>query len=471
MGADPLLVLQMHRMGDLILTFPLLMRLRQLFPGHPLWVVAEPNFFQDLMPLAPDAVFFPPEHCPTLAKEKYAAAINLSSSPVAAACMAKLQAPLKLGPVADGTGLHIKGFWQLYRAALTQNNRHNAFHWADMHLLDLAPVPDISSIKRTLPQAAGTRRVGLVLGASEAAKRPDVDFWARLAVRLTRAEVTPVFLGGKAETALGEAVGRRCALPQANLCGRLSLKDLAVVMRTLDLCVTPDTGPMHLADFVGVPVLNLSMGPVHARETGPTSPNQWVLRAPISCVGCWQCQRTRLFCKQAFLPLPVAQTITALLQHSPGSLQSDIEEPAGLALYRTGRDDLGLHTLTRCAAAPAPSCRPLLEDVWQAAFLFLYDPRQEPMLRQRLGQLYAGAPALARFLATRLTRLCAECARLLRQGGTLSADYWRSQPNAIRLFAGHLQMSLQNSGFSAEGWRASLQQLGSLAQLFAENSR
>ena len=34
---------------------------------------------------------------------------------------------------------------------------------------------------------------------------------------------------------------------------------------------------MHLADWLGVPVLNLSMGPVRAHETGPYSPGQLVL--------------------------------------------------------------------------------------------------------------------------------------------------------------------------------------------------
>lgn len=51
MSADPVLVLQLQRMGDLILTFPLLSRLKQRWPGHPVWVVAEPQFFRELMPL------------------------------------------------------------------------------------------------------------------------------------------------------------------------------------------------------------------------------------------------------------------------------------------------------------------------------------------------------------------------------------------------------------------------------------
>ena len=90
---------------------------------------------------------------------------------------------------------------------------------------------------------------------------------------------------------------------------------MAAVLRGLDLCITPDTGPMHLADWLGVPVLTLSMGPVHARETGPTAPGQWVLRAAMSCVGCWQCRRSKLYCKQAFSPASVARAALAVLEN------------------------------------------------------------------------------------------------------------------------------------------------------------
>ena len=467
MTADPILVLQLHRMGDLILTFPLLVRLRQLWPQNPLWVVAEPAFFEQLMPLAPDAVFFPPSHCEVLAQHSYAAAINLSSSPVAAQTMAQLQSPLKLGPVANSTGLHIQGFWQLYRAALTQNNRANAFHWADLHLLDLAPNPNLACVGHSRPAPAGTRRVGLVLGASEAAKRPDAGFWARLALRLAAADLTPVFLGGKNEMELGQQVAQRTGLAQANLCGKLTLREVAALMGTLDLCVTPDTGPMHLADFLGVPVLNLSMGPVHARETGPSAPGQWVLRAAMSCVGCWQCTRGRLYCKQAFLPAPVASIIMEIHQSLTNSSAPVITAARGLALYRTGRDALGLHTLNRVSAVPEASCRPLLEDVWQAAFLYLYDAAQEPLLRQRLAALRAAHPKLAQSLAGRIARLCAVCSDHLKQRSPLPADFWRRQPGMVRLFTGHLHMHLENTGFSDQGWRMAVQRLAALAPFFA----
>lgn len=467
MSADPILVLQLHRMGDLILTFPLLIRLRQLWPHNPLWVVAEPAFFQQLMPLAPDAVFFPPSHCQELARQTYAAAINLSSSPVAAQLMARLESPLKLGPVADSDGLRVLGFWQLYRAALTQNNHANAFHWADLHLLDLSPAPNLAAVGHSRPKPAGTRRVGLVLGASEAAKRPDAAFWARLAMRLAAADLAPVFLGGKAEQELGDEVAHRSGLAQANLCGKLALREVAALMGTLDLCITPDTGPMHLADYLGVPVLNLSMGPVHARETGPSAPGQWVLRAAMSCVGCWQCRRSRLFCKQAFMPASVAQLALQIHQELATGKPCCKAPGNGLTLYRTGRDALGLHTLKPYPEPRGNSCRPQLEDVWQAAFLFLYDPGQQTLLRQRLTNLHAKHPALAGRLAARLAHLCALCSDHLKKRTPLPDDFWRVQPGMIRLFTGHLHMFLQNEGFSEQGWRTAVHRLAALAPVFA----
>ncbi|MCD7984108.1 MAG: glycosyltransferase family 9 protein [Desulfovibrio sp.] len=476
MSADPLLVLQLQRMGDLILTFPLLLALKKRWPGHPLWVAAEPQFFQELMPLAPEVVFFPPSHCSTLARGTYAAVINLSGRPEAAACLAGATAGLKLGPAALPDGLHVHGYWQLYRAALTQNNRHNAFHWSDLYRLDLDPTIRPGQTGHILPKSAGSGRVGLVLGASEAAKHPDALFWARLARRLTTAGIMPLFLGGKAEQALGEEVARLARLPQANLCGRLPLREVAAVLRGLDLCITPDTGPMHLADWLGVPVLNLSMGPVHARETGPIAPGQWVLRAAMSCVGCWQCRRSKLYCKLAFTPAAVARAALAILENPRDvRLLSRTGPLSGLSLYRTGRDALGLYRLEasedREGRSAAISCRFLLEDFWQAAFLFLYDPSLRPLARQRLATLRSAFPPLVQRLGAGLTRLCTHCAAAFKHHSeSLSADFWRAEAPLLRLFAGHTHMFLQNADFSAQGWQTAIERLTALCDLFASET-
>jgi ADP-heptose:LPS heptosyltransferase len=464
MSVEPLLILQLQRMGDLILAFPLIEQIQRVKPGHPVWVAAEPQFFQELIPLSPRAIFFPSSHCEQLARGRYAAAINLSGRPEAARCMARLESPLKLGPVALDDGLYIGGYWHLYRAALTRNNRHNAFHWSDLYLLDCLPKADLKNVAHPRPQGKKEHRVGLMLGASETTKRPGADFWARLARRLAREGASPVFLGGKAESALGEAAAGKAGLPKANLCGRLSLSELAHVIQSLSLFITPDTGPMHLADWLGTPVLNLSMGPVHARETGPRSPGQWILRAALSCVGCWQCTRNKLLCKRSFSPKIVAGTAVALLDNPKNPAAPALN---GLTLFKTGRDRLGLHFLeSRLRASGGVQSRLLLEEFWQAVFLYIYDDSLEQLALERLRRLQATSPRLGLELGRGVARLTARCSDYLRQGGALPDDFWQREKPLLRLFAGWLHMSLQNSRHRSNGWENILKSLEMVGGLF-----
>lgn len=46
---------------------------------------------------------------------------------------------------------------------------------------------------------------------------------------------------------LGAAVAGKLKAPALNLCGRFSVSGLAGFVGELDLLVTPDTGPMHVA--------------------------------------------------------------------------------------------------------------------------------------------------------------------------------------------------------------------------------
>ncbi|MCR5561831.1 MAG: glycosyltransferase family 9 protein [Desulfovibrio sp.] len=464
MSTDPLLVLQLQRMGDLILTFPLLLEMQRRFPSNPLWVVADPLFFKGLMNLAPNVTFFSPTHCEVLARNHYELAVNLSNRADATACLGRLSARRKLGPRMGQDCLRVDGFWHLYRLALTHNNRHNLFHWADLYRMDMDA--DIRGSRtahaKPHPPQAG-RRIALVPGASEAAKRPDVAFWAELARRLARNGFAPLFIGGPSEAELGAEAARRCDLPpQANLCGKLSLFQTACCLRETDLCITPDTGPMHLADWLGTPVLNLSMGPVRAWETGPVSPGQWVLRASISCSGCWKCRRPHLPCKKNFTPAQVARVALALLENTrKPNLTSDVLH--GLDLLRTGRDSYGLYTLTPVDRTDGErtTCKAqaqtLLDAFWKTTFLALYQPELKADLPPHVIALAAHAPALFAHLRRDLTRFCRECmspGASSRAADARSADFWLRRPPSLRLFAGHTQMFLQNADFSPEARRA-----------------
>ena len=465
----PVLVMQTRRMGDLILTFPLLLALQRLLPGHPLWVVGEAAFFKPLMPLAPQVVFFPPGHLPVLARQRYRLAINLSPSVEAADCLANVEADIKLGLMRQPGGLRVAGHWQLYRLALTQNNHHNCFHWADLFRMDVVPHSQWPGFERMHPRPPHGKIIGLVLGASEPGKRPSVRFWTHLARILVGEGLVPILLGGPAEREMGEEVARQLHLPKINSCGKLHLGETAALMRSLSLCITPDTGPMHLADWLNVPVLDLSMGPVEARETGPVSPGQYVLRPAMSCVGCWQCQRGKYPCRQLFSPAAVARVALSLLRQEP--LSETAKQLHGLRLLQSGRDALGLYRLTPLVppstGSPA-SARSMLEAFWRAVFLGDVIPGQQAEARAHAAQLARDHPRLHHRLRLALARLCSTCAGgLKRSGSTLPPAFWHAHPPMLRLFAGHLHMTLQNEDFSPAAWQKILSRLTAANALLA----
>ncbi len=74
------------------------------------------------------------------------------------------------------------------------------------------------------------------------------------------------------ETALGERT--------VNLVGRTALDELVAVFGRLDLLVTPDTGLLHIADALGLPLVAV-FGPTDAARTGPYLQRTRVLSSDI----------------------------------------------------------------------------------------------------------------------------------------------------------------------------------------------
>ncbi len=469
MNNTPILILQMQRMGDLILTFPLMGWLQQHVPEHPLWVVSEPRFFQELMDLAPKAVFFPPEAAERLASTAYHAVINLSHRSDAARLCGALRTEQRVGPHIRGQARYIEGFWQLYRASIVHNNRHNHFHWGDLNLLDTVPLNALPTVRHPesgTPSAAARGCVGLFVGASEPEKRPEPHFWGALAKQLLRKGIRPLFFGGPDDRPLAKVAEQVAGVAGCNLCGRFSLTQLAHALRALDLFVTSDTGPMHLAAWIGTPVLNLSMGPVNAWETGPIAAGHLVLRPTVSCNGCWRCGHSHPPCRDAFRPGPVAATIHRLLTERGRVPQTDIP---GLALYRTGRDALGLYTLHRTDGKTA-SPRERLGAFWQAWFLSLYAPdKHSENVSRVLARLAAIAPELVPVLRRATRALSVDITRHIRRGGLpLTQDFWRAYPPVLRPLTSYLHLRLQNEEYSAACRHAVLDMVAQLIAQFEE---
>jgi ADP-heptose:LPS heptosyltransferase len=392
---------------------------------------------------------------PALRQTRYRAVINLSHREDALRLAGSLQTEQILGPyrTEDGEN-HIAGDWQLYRASLIHNNRHNLYHWADLNSLDLTTPYQFAATRWPEPRAAGktsSAHIGLFLGASEADKRPQARFWVTLARLLLAAGHRPVLLGGDAERQDGRAVAAELGAPALDLCGRFSIRELSEFIAGLDLMVTPDTGPMHVAAWTGTPTLNLSMGPVNAWETGPFSPGHLILRTRLSCIGCWRCTRPRTFCKETFAPGRVAALAHAIL--SAGETDPAAAVPPGQELLRTARDKWGLYAL-RSVAEGAPPPRMAVSRFWQACFGHSFGllPADAPDAAAR--RLAEDNPRLAPVLSAGLATLCRHLSLGLRGKTTANGPavtdeaFWAAFPPLLRPFSGFTHLLLQNGNFS-----------------------
>ena len=74
---------------------------------------------------------------------------------------------------------------------------------------------------------------------------------------------------------LGRMLGNRSA---RSLAGQMSLDEALCLYRRARLMVSCDSGPMHAAAALGVPVIAL-FGPTHAERTGPWGPGHTVIQA------------------------------------------------------------------------------------------------------------------------------------------------------------------------------------------------
>jgi len=464
----PILVLQMQRMGDLILSFPLFLWLSKQFPNHPIWVAAEEMFFKELLPVSPKVVYFPwtPAGLKRLRADHFHLVLNLSHRTQAAELAGQVRAEQKIGPVlGPDKARYIHGKWQLYRASLTLSNRHNRFHWADLNALDVVSPQRMKSTRfpgpRTLP--LDQNRIGLFIGASEDAKRPGVWFWSSMAAELLRRGLRPVLLGGPGEIKLGREVAR--AVPQKilNLCGKLKLSEFANVGATLQLMITPDTGPMHLAAWTGLKVLCLSMGPINSWETGPYPPGHFVLRSNASCVGCWTCTQSEPICRRGFAPRRIGLVVQRIIQDKTGDLNK-IKLP-GLDLY-VGARERGLYALKQIHGDEPETARNMLGRVWHAfwaAHFGLTGPKPAKAAFEDLGREY---PKLRASFAKSLPEFSRDLKQALAHGRKpLDPEFWAKGPPCLRPARSFCQMYLENNDFSPASWRDCLALLEDLAGL------
>ena len=94
-----------------------------------------------------------------------------------------------------------------------------------------------------------------------------------------------LLMGGKGEEALGvEIANRMCSQPIV-LSGKTSIRELMGILRRCAVLVSNDTGPMHMAQALGVPVVAI-FGSTDPEATRPSGGGQSVIRTDVRCAPC-----------------------------------------------------------------------------------------------------------------------------------------------------------------------------------------
>ncbi len=129
--------------------------------------------------------------------------------------------------------------------------------------------------------------VGISPGASFGeAKRWLPDRFANLADRLIDGLGADVLIfGSPAERPLAEAVARAMEHTPVLVAGKTTLREFMALMAKCRLVITNDSGPMHLAAALGLPLVAV-FGSTDERATGPLGPTARIIKRRVECSPC-----------------------------------------------------------------------------------------------------------------------------------------------------------------------------------------
>jgi len=155
---------------------------------------------------------------------------------------------------------------------------------------------ELKEVRERFGIGSGERQwLGLNPGAEYGpAKRWAAESFIAAAVELHRqTRCRWILFGGRGDAPVAERIARgidqQCGgAVVVNLAGKTGLRQLAAAFRQCAAVLTNDTGPMHLASAVGVPVV-VPFGSTSPEMTGPVfAPNAQILLGQAPCAPCFR---------------------------------------------------------------------------------------------------------------------------------------------------------------------------------------
>jgi lipopolysaccharide heptosyltransferase II len=302
--------------GDAIMALPALRAVRTRFPDAQIAILARPyvaDIYRDqqicdhFIPYDPRGghagIFGRERLAGDLRSQKFDFALLLQNAFDAAWLTWRAGIPQRIGYARDGRSLlltkavpvptrgEIPAHEQFYYLELIRRAGWlDALGGETCISLKLAPGLREQAENRLL--AAGARpkalRVAIGAGASYgSAKCWPPEKFADVANRLTaRFDADVILFGTQAESSVSSAIAAGMRRPPIDLVGKTAIADLPALLSQCHLFIGNDSGAMHVAAAVGLPVVAV-FGPTDPYGTAPVTPRCTVIQEKPYCSPCF----------------------------------------------------------------------------------------------------------------------------------------------------------------------------------------
>ncbi len=279
----------------------------------------------------------------------------------------------------DGSAV-VNGAWSRYFYATLNSRRANPFNLVDIYRRACGIEGPAGPVGYKVSQA-GIGRAAMLLegvgrplaaihpGANHPNRRWPVERYAELTDRLHAQGVNIVLLGGSTERQIAETFSRLTHSPYLDLAGKTDLDELAGVLKSADLLITNDTGPLHLSAAVETPTVSIFLAMARPEDTAPYREGQWVIETlDPTHPSPENTPPNGSVCGMSVPVEAVLETSSASLQHRKPDMRI-MAESGGLFRLRSTEFDGGGYLVLRDVYATANANNPsmkaeMLRNAW-----------------------------------------------------------------------------------------------------------
>ena len=313
-----ILVISLSNIGDVILTFPVVDILKENFPEAKLSIVVGPKaeslfwanpyfgkvyIYDKRQPLAKTLRWLW-----ELRKENFDLVVDLRNSAVPFFIAPRFRTPfvIKKEETAHMKQKHLRHLKMVYPFEREAQKKYSIY----------VSEKDKGFIDQLIQEKTGaqTKFAVIAAGAANQDKRWTEEGFRELADKLIeRHGLKIVFVGDGKDREITERIAGSMLNPSLNLCGRLTLIQLAELFQRSAFVAANDSAPMHLASYLDRPAAAI-FGPSDPQKYGPWGLNSFYIQKNGSCLKCQdKNSQEKHTCMQAITSSDVLQALKGLV--------------------------------------------------------------------------------------------------------------------------------------------------------------